>query len=203
MRPTKLLYLSVIGLILSLGLATACAQDHAAQEPAASAEANPLEASLLQAISDYDEAVAQGNAEQLVKFGMSPKVLAHLAAEEGHPAGAESHETYIEGTRAAMIAAIDGVLKAADEFEYQYDLENPSFQTADTGLQYVRLPTVTNIQLPNIAVTSTGETIAVLDDGQWYFLNPQDAETIEWMKAAYPELQDLQIEPNNMETAPR
>ncbi|MEO9970546.1 MAG: hypothetical protein ABJG15_12165 [Hyphomonadaceae bacterium] len=199
----KIASLSLAAVLLCMGTTTACAEQQTTQETAANADTASLEASLDQAIADYDKAIELGDTGNFVMFGMSPKVLAHLAAEAGEPEGSDNHAAFVDSMRAEMISTFEGVLNAVTKFEYQYDRDNLSFETTDTDLTYTRLPTVANIVLPNQAIRSTGETIAVLDAGNWYFLNPQDAETIGWIKAAYPELQDLQIEPNKTEIVPQ
>ena len=150
--------------------------------------------SLIAAFNAYDEAYLTKDAGTLVDIGFSPKILKVLI-DQGLLPGVTSHQQ----ARYSFVRDFEGLLGVLNSFEASYDLDNLSIETTSSGLSYAIVPTDTAFSFAGSSTTSTGSTVAVFDDGKWYLLNPQDAETIGWIKTAYPSLADVALEPVLME----
>lgn len=151
------------------------------------------EASLRQAINAYDAATEARDFEQIVAISLPPKILAIVMNLP------EASDADIEGARTEMIGALETGYASIEDFNYEYDLTNLDIFTTSSGLNYALLPTVTTISLRDLNLKSTGTTLALFDEDQWFLLNSQDEESISWFRQAYPSLETVDLQPNQME----
>ena len=192
MTPIRLTYL-ISAMFFAAQVFTACAQPEAEAESAATVTSAASEATLRQAIDAYDAAVEARNFEQIVTISLPTKVLAVVMDQPDSPQ-IDTADAYAE-----MALAIEQAYATVEDFDYQYDLTTIDILKTETGLSYALLPTVTNITLSGYGVKSTGTTLAIFDEDQWFLLNPQDAESIGWFQQAYPSLESVDLQPNEME----
>jgi len=177
-------------LFLATQIFAACAQSETTQDDTMGAAD---EASLLQTVNAYNAAADARDFENVISLSMPEKILT-IVMEQPNASEADITTAHTE-----MVSAIEAAYATIEEFDYQYDLTDIDILTTPSGLNYALLPTVTNVSLSGLSLKSTGTTLALHDENQWFLLNPQDEESIGWFRRAYPSLENVDLQPNQME----
>ena len=100
---------------------------------------------------------------------------------------------------AAVKQEIEGAFAMIQSFDYTMDLSNLKLESSPTGRTYALAPTVVDMKLGDMKMRSKGVTLAMMDEGQWYLLNPSDEATIGLIKETFPDLAAVTIKPNPIE----
>jgi hypothetical protein len=184
----------IFGLVFSvliLGPVTACTDAQTA--PVVDAPAQPDKAALLQVIADNDAAMESGDWNRIIDLTMPIQLLQALSASEGM-----GDDITVDEVRAELVQGIELMMNAAEITRYDMDSSGPVKTTA-AGRAYMLMPIVMEMQFNGPPLRSTGEMLALADDGQWFLVNPADKETIDIIRSAYPDFEDIEIAPNTIE----
>ncbi len=173
-----------------------CTQDSSGApgvQSAANSELQQGKAALLEQIAEYDEAMFAGDYAKTVRLGMPPHLLAVLAESEGIPAD-KANELL-----PALEREIETVMSRVTITKYEMDKEDVPVLTTNTGREYALIPTRMEMKIESQNIHSTGHTLALVDEGRWFLLNPADAESVALFKTAFPDLEPITIPVNKIE----
>ena len=191
MNYARPIWLFTILMFASIPLA-ACGQP--APDGQATIEQSADKTALMETIEAYDNAYAAKDFNTIIDLSLPDKILAILTTE-----GGPTDEAGVAAMRQEMVSAFETQLANLSGFSYDVITDEMTIEQTPQGLKYSILPTTALMKLPTYSIKSEGTTLAVHDEGKWYLLNPQDAESISWFKDAYPSLKNLDIQPNKME----
>ncbi len=120
-----------------------------------------------------------------------PKLLEAMATQ----AGMSTDQLREAGTAAAT--AMMGMVKIES---YEYDLDGAEFGKTDAR-EYALIPTSSVMESMGQKLKTTGDTLAMQDEGEWYLLRVEEPAQIELLRSVYPDMADVEITPGQITPA--
>jgi len=117
---------------------------------------------------DYTAAVA----------AMPPGFIAYMAGQM---------QTTPEALRAGLTQQVADAMAKVTIESFSLDLDHMTAGETPDGMAYAFIPTTSRVSAPNVAATDvSGTTLALEEDGAWYFLNVGQPGQYALVQAAYP-----------------
>ena len=165
--------LLAFGLLVLAGIGFASARDVTDAERAA----------LVDRIARFDAAMRAVDAEGLVDV-LPPRILAAIGRKHGLD---------VEAVRRVTIDAIRDGLKGITFESFGMDLATARGLSLADGTPYLLVPTKTSIKVGTQVVSSSADTLAMMDGGRWYMLDLSQAPQVTLFLEAYPEFTGAEI----------
>ncbi len=179
-RPLRIMT-AALGLALLAQCDSAATSAGGAAAPAAEASA-ASEQNLMAAWGEFERAFAADDFPRVVG-AMPPRVLDEIGVIRGQSPAK---------LRRTMIAQMEEVMREAEVHSVRAAPPPKGVQSAN-GLPYAILPTTTDMSVYGTRHKNTTNTVALFDDGKWYFVRIADKMADRTLKAAYPELSGLAL----------
>lgn len=180
--PRKTLAALALGATLALG-ACATPGTMATESYATSTLMTPaLKQSLNARVAAFDRDLNRGNLGAVVDY-LPPKMIADLSA------GVDADPEFLKAAVGAMLDGMTRELKIAG----RSDLSQALVGTTAAGNPYALVPGAVTITAGRELMTQQGNTLALLDGGQWYLVGLSDAETAADIRKSYPEFRGVAL----------
>lgn len=98
----------------------------------------------------------------------------------------------------AMVEQMTEAMKTVTLVSFGMDLENAEYLELSDGTPYVLIPTETVMDAGNGKIAAKSDTLALLDDGVWYLLRP-DESMLPTLRQVYPLFSEVEFTPGTME----
>lgn len=135
------------------------------------------------------EAVKAGEYGQTLTV-LPPKMLAVLAENAG---------VSVDDMRSAADAAGTAMMEQVTFDSFGYSLDGARFdKTAER--EYALIPTTSEMTVMDSKIKTTGETLAMVDDGKWYLLRVETPDQMQQLVTAYPDMEGVEVKDPVIET---
>jgi hypothetical protein len=106
---------------------------------------------------------------------------------------------------AQLMAAVSTAMKQAfakvELVGFKLDAKAATTETLADGTQYMLLPTETRMRLqPGEVIVVKSQTLALFEEGKWYFVRIDDAQQKKILTAVYPSFQSVAFPESQTET---
>ena len=148
-------------------------------------------ASLAAAVTAFDTAMQAKDVEGIIGV-VPPKVYEHIASQSGL-------ET--EALMASLIEQTTEVMATVTFESFSMDMGAASYNEAADGTPYVLIPTETVVNVAQSGkIRAASDTLAMLDEGNWYLVRTDDASTLAIIREIYPTYAAVEFPAGTMET---
>ncbi len=143
--------------------------------------------------ADMDGLIAAISAGDFAKTfdTIPPKLLEAMAGQAGMS---------VDDMRTAGAAAASAMMGMVKIESYEYDMDAAKFDKTDAR-EYALIPTTSVMETMGQKMKTTGDTLAMQDDGEWYLLRIEDPSQIQMLHTVYPDMADVEIAPGKIEPA--
>jgi hypothetical protein len=145
-------------------------------------------AALEETIADFGTATRALDMETVLGY-LPPTMLSVMAAEFG---------LEVDALTAAMIEQSAEAMAAVTLVDFGMDMETARFAEDAAGEPYALIPTTTVVDAGSGKFRAVSDTLALLEEGEWYLLRVDPAQ-VELLKKAYPNLAGVTFDPGTME----
>ncbi|MCW5717796.1 MAG: hypothetical protein KIS68_08205 [Bauldia sp.] len=131
---------------------------------------------LAERVAAYSVAVNEGDLGALFDM-VPPRIIAMIVERAGLP---------LAEARAQFAAAAGAVMDMATAFSFKLDVASVRFLELADGSPYALIPSETYVALDDIAVRTRSDTLALLDEAEWYLVRVDEIEQIAILQSVYP-----------------
>lgn len=141
-----------------------------------------LKQSLNARVNAFDRDLNRGNISAVLDY-LPPKMISDMSA------GVDADPEFVKAAVGAMLDGMTRELKIAG----RSDLSQALVGTTSAGNPYALVPGAATITAGGETMTQQGNTLALLDGGQWYLVGLSDAETVADIRKSYPEFRGVAL----------
>ena len=185
--PMRRLGLLILMALAALALVLGGCKDKAG------VKADADHAGLYALIAEADAAIAADDMEKLFRIS-TPDPMMDAMLEAGGATTAEQKAAMREQMEALILPMFESI----DITAHDVDTDNINFVTTASGAEIAYVPMSMTMNMGGMEIGTTGQYIGIQREGEWFLLTPSDAQSIAMMKAAFPELEGQDIQPNTM-----
>jgi hypothetical protein len=145
-------------------------------------------AALGERVAAFQAAMAESDYDYMFN-AVPPKMFAKLAAD---------NNMSLEQLKGAMIEVMKVTMDTVTIQSFSMDAANARY--ASIGDQaYALLDTETLMTAAGVRYRAEGDTLALLDDDDWYLVRTNEASQVQMLEAAYPVFADVEFTPGTLE----
>jgi hypothetical protein len=150
-------------------------------------------AALAATIDRFNNAMRQKDYDTVVATSLPRAIIAQIASAYG------LKDADLETFQASIRAQMVGTLKVVELVDFGMDQKAIAYHELADGSFYAMVPTETVMQSDAKKYRARSQTLAVKDNGVWYLLRVSGEQQGAMVRAAYPQLKDVQFSDSQME----
>jgi hypothetical protein len=150
---------------------------------------DPEKAALATTIADFNTATSNNDFAAVIN-ALPPRIMAAMA---------DQFKLSLEDMRKAATAQSAKVMATITLVSFGMDVTHATYAETADGTPYATIPTETVIAMGESKIRSSGDTLALLDEGKWYLLRVSEQSQTDLLKKVYPAFADVQFSPGTME----
>jgi len=147
---------------------------------------------LADAVEKFDVAMKASDYNTVVDASISPKLMTAMATTYKVPA---------DQLKAMVVAQMTQAMQTVKIDSYGMDVANADYEEAKDGTPYALVPSEIVMEIGGKKMKSSGSTLAIVDDGQWYLLNVGQKDQVAMLKSVYTSFADVTFPEAKMEAA--
>ncbi len=191
-------HISNLAVILALSLPFLLISSSYAQQSTLAANTNSqfsgaTQQALTLQLKEMQAAIKSGDADRIVD------ALAPPAMRRATGLALGMKEDQLPIFDAQLVAVTRSTLGQARYDDFSIDYAAIDYKTSSKGVSYAYVPASMTLGLMDKTFHNWGNYIALVKDGTWLVLSPSDAQTVQMLKVAFPELKDIPITPMKLE----
>ena len=144
-------------------------------------------------LKEMQVAIKSGDADRIVD-AIAPPAMRRAAG-----IGLGLSEEQLPSFDAQLVSMTKTTLGQARYDEFIIDYDAIEYKTSSTGVSYANVPVSMTLGLFGQTFHNWGDYFALVKDGRWLVLSPSDANTVQMLKVAFPEIKDISITPMKLE----
>ena len=148
---------------------------------------------LSDAIGKFDDAMKANDFNTVVDASIPPKLMDQMATTYKVPA---------DQLKTTVVQQMQQAMASVKVDSYGMDTASTDYEQAADGTPYALIPTAIVMEVGANKIKSSGETLAIIDDGKWYLLNVGQKQQVDMLKSVYPAFADVTFPEAKMEPAP-
>lgn len=161
---------------------------------AAPADARPLSGEekekLQQTVAAFDKAMRDEDYDKVADT-IPPRVMEFIARQAG---------LEVDALRTVVVQQMEAALAAVDLEEFGMDMDALKQAELADGEPYALIPTETVMNSEATGrMRAKSETLALLDEGQWYLVRVNDLQQVAILRQVYPEFASVEFSGGTME----
>ncbi len=143
------------------------------------------EAALASRVSTFETALGASDFATVMS-AVPPRVLQAIGDQAG---------VTPDAVRRSAVAEMETMLQDVRFLSFSLDVETADRQELADGTPYVLLPTETVVETGGRVFSTTSQSLAILDGGNWYLLRLDDERQWRIFRQVYPDYSGIDIEP--------
>ena len=145
---------------------------------------------LADTVATFDAAMHGGDYAAVTKT-IPPKVLGFIANKGGID---------VAKLRGMVIEQMAKALAEVKIEDFSMDLAKAEYRELETGEPYVLIPTETIMDAGDKGkFKATSQTLAFIDEGEWYLLRVNEQQQVEIMREVYPQFVGVEFDSGSVE----
>jgi len=136
------------------------------------------------------EAALKSNDFDAVGKTVPPKILASIASGAG---------VSVETLRDALKTQMQMTLASVKLVEFAMDTDAARFEQTTDGTPYALIPTRTLLETDGQKIEAKSDTLALVDEGNWYLLRVTDQQQVAILRKVYPAFASVQFPEGSVE----
>lgn len=142
-------------------------------------------------VAEFNQAMMNGDFETVTGV-TPPKMIAHIASSAGLDEAA---------LRQGMIQQIKSAMELVKLEGFSMDLEATKYKALPDGSVFALIPTETKMDLGEAGrIQQNSDTLALMDEGQWYLVRIADVAQASILKQVYPQFDGVAFSQGTMKT---
>lgn len=151
---------------------------------------NIQKATLLSKVSLFQKVMKAGKYDKIVDISLPPVLLDHMAKGAG-----------ISGQqlKPLVVKEIAKAMSKVKIVSFEMGTKGKMPEKTNVGAYYAKIPTETVMEINGIKIRSSEDTLAIIEEGQWYLISVASATKLGMFRSVFPRFKDVDLKVGVME----